>query len=246
MAYVLGYFIADGCIVENKDRISNPYIFNITSKDLEHLYKISDSLKSSYKISKKSGSSLNIAYQIQVRNSELARDLIKLGINPRKTYNLQPIKVPEKYFADYTRGFFDGDGSVYIYTVNGTPQIKSSFVGVSFNFIEDFNKKLCRALHIPEKAIHKSTLKDSSKKLIQYSNCFYIDDSIKLAKFMYNNCNLYLERKKSIFEKWQSIKRRHFTKNNYPSKVGWDLVRALKRLIHRNTLWVRFALWGEF
>ena len=230
MAYILGYFVVDGCIIENKDRINNPYTFNITSKDLEHLLKINDALKSNYKISKKSGSSFNVAYQIQVRNSELARDLIKLGIHPRKSYNLQPIEIPEEYFVDYTRGFFDGDGSVYIYTVNGTPQIKSSFVGVSFNFMENFNRKICQVLDIPEKAIHKSTFKDSSKKLIQYSNCFYIDDSIKLAKFMYNNCNLYLERKKSIFEKWQSIKRRHFIKNNYPSKVGWRLSEGIKTI----------------
>lgn len=40
MAYVLGYFIADGCITVSKGRKSNPYTFNITSVDKEHLEKM--------------------------------------------------------------------------------------------------------------------------------------------------------------------------------------------------------------
>jgi len=118
MAYVLGYFVADGCISEDKKRIKNKYTFNITSADLEHLEKIAKVMQSDYKISKKSGSSGSLAYQIQARNDTLANDLMGLGIYPRKTYNLEPIKVPEEYFSDYARGFFDGDGTVYIYNVN--------------------------------------------------------------------------------------------------------------------------------
>jgi len=41
--------------------------------------------------------------------------LINLGVIPRKTYNLGEIKIPDEYFADFARGFFDGDGTVYIY-----------------------------------------------------------------------------------------------------------------------------------
>lgn len=223
MAYVLGYFVADGCISVSEGRKNNPYTFNITSVDLYHLGKIKKALKSEYKISKKSGSSNNIAYQIQVRNLILCRDLIELGIYPRKTYNLGPIKILDKYFSDFVRGFFDGDGSVYIQKVNGTLQIKSSFVAVSPLFIQDFNKCLCKALGVKEKSIHKQIDK-KGERLVKYDICFYIDDSEKLAEFMYgNNSTLYLKRKKDIFEKWKLIKRRHYIKKNYPSKIGWQL-----------------------
>ena len=228
MAYVLGYFVADGCISTSKGRPNNPYSFNITSKDLENLEKISKALNSTYRISKKSGSSKNIAYQIQIRNSILARDLMKLGIHPRKTYHLDPILVPLKYFADFTRGFFDGDGSVYIYTVNGTPQIKSSFIAVNFDFLKDFNGQLCKSLDIPEKSIHKA-LPKGINKMAQYSNCFYVDDSRKLAEFMYaGNPELCLQRKRDIFENWKSVRRRPMIKRNYPSKIGWRLSEGLK------------------
>ena len=118
MAYVLGFFVADGCITISKNRENNPYTFNITSVDLEHLYNIKKVLNSDYKVGKKSNGRGNVAYQISIRNSVLAQDLMDLGIFPRKTYNLKPVKVPQKYFADFVRGFFDGDGSVYIYHVN--------------------------------------------------------------------------------------------------------------------------------
>lgn len=146
-----------------------------------------------------------------------------MGILPRKTYNLNLIKVPKKYFPDFVRGFFDGDGTVYIYTVNNTPQMKTSFGGVSLPFVTGFNKSLCKNLNIPLKAIHKETPK-IKKKVTLYSICFYIDDSEKLGQFMYkNNPTLYLPRKRRVFEKWKSIKRRHYIKHNYPSKIGWQL-----------------------
>lgn len=161
-------------------------------------------------------------YFIQIGHQEICKDLLGLGIQPRKTYNLNPIKVPERYFSDFVRGFFDGDGSVYIYNVNGTPQIKVGFVSSSFPFIDKFNQQLCGVLGIPHKAIHKFHSK--KKNLPQYNICFYIDDCEKLMKLIYgNNPSLYLSRKRQIFEKWKPIKRRHYIKQNYPSKVGWYL-----------------------
>lgn len=220
MAYILGFFVADGCITVNKERKNNPYTFNITSIDLEHLYLLRKAMNSDHKISRKQIN--KNGYQIQIRNQALCNDLISLGVYPRKTYNLEPISIPEEYFFDFTRGFFDGDGSVYIYNVNKTPQIKSSFVSVSLPFIRDFNKSLCKNLSISKKSIHKS--KSKEKHLLQYSICFYIDDSKKLKKFMYgNNPELYLRRKKEIFDQWELIERRHYIKENYPSKIGWKL-----------------------
>jgi len=223
MAYVLGFFVADGCIILNKNRKKNPFIFNITSVDLKHLYKIKKALGSEHKISNKSGNSSNIAHQIHFRNSVLANDLIKLGIFPRKTYNLKSIKVPNKYFPDFVRGFFDGDGSVYTYKVNGTSQIKVGFVSVSLPFLTEFNQQLCSNIGISIKSIHK-TVDKRKGRMIRYDICFYVDDCEKLSKFMYgNNPSLYLPRKRRIFEKWKLINRRSYIKRNYPSKIGWHL-----------------------
>ena len=228
MSYVFGYFIADGCICTAKNRPNNPYTFNITSIDEEHLYKLRDVMGSNHKISNKNGHNKNSAFQIQIRSLSLALDLMDLGVPLRKTYNLETIFVPEKYFWDFTRGFFDGDGTVYIYNVNGVPQIKSGFVCASSSFIRDLNEKICNNLQIPLKSIHVKPAKE--KRIKQHYLDFYIEDSEKLMSHLYaNNPTLYLERKKKIFDQWLELKKgkRKFTKHNYPSKVGWHLNKSL-------------------
>lgn len=224
MAYVLGYVAADGCIHSSKDR-KDSFIFNITSKDKSHLVKIREVLESEYKISSKFNGTKTggVAYQIQVRNTTICNDLMDLGIHPKKTHTLQPLIITDDYFADFVRGFFDGDGTVYLYKVNGTWQIKTGFVCVSLPFINDLNIKLCKALDIPLKKLHEDKPKNG---VIKYSIDLYVDDSKKFFDFIYkDDSSLFLTRKKKKFEKWKALKRRGYIKNNdvYPSKVGWHL-----------------------
>ena len=222
MSYVLGYIVADGCIYKRKDR-KNSYTLNITSKDREHLLKIRETLDSNHSIGIKYNSQKIPCSYIQIYNAEICSDLINLGIMPRKTSNLNPVKVPDKYFSDFVRGFFDGDGTVYIYKVNGVSQIKIGFVSVSSHFFAEFSQRLCKHLGIQTKSIHQ-TIDKRGKRMVRYDIHFYIDDCEKLANLMYgNNPSLYLPRKRKVFEKWKLIKRRHYIKQNYPSKIGWRL-----------------------
>jgi len=228
MSYILGFVVADGCVgvkgIRKRDG-GKRYFFNITSKDKLHLGKIKRAMIAHQKIgSKISGyTGRKDCYFIQIGHQEICKDLINLGILPRKTHNLNSIKVPKQYFPDFVRGFFDGDGTVYIYKVNNTPQIKAGFISVSLPFITGFNQQLCASLNIPQKAIHK-TVDKRGNETAQYNICFYVDDCERLTNFMYgNSTSLYLSRKRQIFEKWQLIKRRHYIKENYPPKVGWCL-----------------------
>ncbi|MFH1820473.1 MAG: LAGLIDADG family homing endonuclease [Candidatus Nealsonbacteria bacterium] len=228
MSYVLGFVVADGCIGIKRIRKRNNekyYYFNITNKDKSHLESIQKVMFAKQKIYLKSSgyTGKKNYYFIQTSYQEICRDLINLGIVPRKTYNLGPMKIPDKYFSDFTRGFFDGDGTVYIYRVNKVPQIKAEFVSSSLPFITQFNQQLCKNLGISVKSIHR-TIDKRKRKMTQYQVSFYIDDCEKLAEFMYgNNPSIYLPRKYHIFERWKSIKRRCYTKQNYPSKIGWQL-----------------------
>lgn len=228
MSYVLGYIVADGCVSMNEDR-KQPYTVNITSIDRPNLVQLKKAFQSEHKISEKRNGAGALSYQIQFRNYQLATDLIRLGVTPRKTYSLEPIYVPDAYFADFFRGFFDGDGTVYIYQVNGVPQIKAGVVCTSLSFITDLNQRLCRFLNIPEKSIHRDIAK---RKMTKYSIIFYIDDCKKLARFMYqNNPKLFLPRKRIIFQKWTSTSRRPYKKRSYPSKIGWHLNQNLNQAV---------------
>ena len=229
MSYVLGYIVADGCIVVRKNRIKNPYTLNITSADKKHLVKIRKKINSEHAISvKQNGNGEYKGFQLQISNPVITDDLMKLGIFPRKTKNLNPINTPKKYFPDFVRGFFDGDGTVYIYNVNNVPQIKASFAGINLKLLKDLNLKICNQLQVPLKTINHHTDKKRHRETF-YRITFYIDDCEKLMKFMYcHKPSIYLDRKYKIFKKWQKIKRRKYTKNNYPSKIGWYLNPKLK------------------
>jgi intein-encoded DNA endonuclease-like protein len=129
MAYILGFITADGCLGVKKIRKdkSKQYFLDITSKDFSLLRKIKKIMGANQKIGIKYGrTKKEKCYRIQIGYQEICKDLLKLGIQPKKTSTLNWINVPEKYFPDFVRGFFDGDGSVYIYEVNGTPQIKAT------------------------------------------------------------------------------------------------------------------------
>ena len=224
MAYILGFIAADGNVTKRKDR-KDSYIFNITNKEKAILFKIRDLICPNRKLgSKRSGyTGRKEHYYLQLSDKQICIDLIRLGIIPRKTYSFKLPLIPKKYFSDFVRGFFDGDGMVYIYNVNYTPQIKAGFVSCSQNFLTEFNNRLCASLKIPEKNIHKVT-NQKLRKLPQYSICLYISDCDKLGDFMYKSKpSLFLSRKRKIFEEWKLIKRRGYIKNNYPSKIGWHL-----------------------
>ena len=229
MAYVLGFIVADGClgVKRVKKDGTKRFYMNITSKDIDILEKIKRAMKAEQKINSKLGGFENSgrAWQIQIGHQEICKDLLALGIMPRKSHRLGPIQVSDKYFSDYIRGFFDGDGTVYIYEVNKTPQIKAELISTSHPFLKELNLRLCKNLRIHPKSIHEKSI---GEKMTMYGTCFYIDDCERLADLMYQeNPILYLKRKRQIFEKWKSIKRRHYAKHDYPSKVGWQLNQSL-------------------
>lgn len=206
-SYIFGFIVADGCLILKRIGKNNKpqYILNITNKDLSILKLIKKSLGASHKIGNKFNSTSNKKYyQIQIGDQKLCQNLIKLGVYPRKTFNLSHIKFPQKYFSDFVRGFFDGDGTVYIYKVNGVKQIKADFCCPNRTFLMKFSKILCKYLEIPIKNIHR--YKEDSEKMEMYTIYFYIKDCKKLYDFMYNGSNLFLRRKKMIFEKWKKCR----------------------------------------
>lgn len=111
MAYVLGFFAADGNMIVNK-RGGQFWSIEIIDKDL--LEKIRLIIKSGHKISVRvSKNSFQNQYRLQIGSIEMCNDLRKLGFTERKTKNLSLPNIPKKYIGDFIRGYFDGDGNVW-------------------------------------------------------------------------------------------------------------------------------------
>lgn len=120
LAYAVGLLATDGCLS------SDGRHFDLTSKDVEQLENFKKCLRLDVKMgSKSSGLSKKRYPRIQFGNVKLYRWLQKIGLTPHKSLTIGDLKVPQRYFFDFLRGSFDGDGNTYSYW---DPRWKSSFM----------------------------------------------------------------------------------------------------------------------
>ncbi len=195
MAYILGYIFADGSIRIRKSGME----LSIKSKDYEILEAMNIKMKSTYLISRES-TETGLIFRLSIYKSGVVKDLIKLGVLPRKSLIMTFPNIPKKYLFHFIRGYFDGDGHVRI--IRNSLEI--SFTSGSKSFLEELKCKL-EGLGI------KSSIWSPS----QYS--FYVlrissENREYFVKNLYNNnAKLYLQRKKVVFDE--------FYQYYYPLKI---------------------------
>ncbi len=203
MAYVLGFFIADGNMSRNK-RGSCYIEFHITDKEI--LEKMRTALKSSHKISeRKKIYGHKKVYRLQIGSKLLFENLMSLGVFPRKSKKIRLPSIPDGLFNHFLRGYFDGDGCVYFgrrkdrNNKNGILQVE--FVSGSKIFLKQLHKEIAS----------KIGTKGGSKFFANgaYRLKFSIKDSVRLYEFMYRDVKsgLLLKRKRDIFEKYFKMDR---------------------------------------
>lgn len=120
-AYVVGLITADGSLSKDGRHI------NFTSKDFQLAKLFKRCLKLKVVIGRKArGREKEKKYfQVQFGNVVFYRWLVSIGLMPNKSKTIKKIKVPNKYFFDFLRGCFDGDGSIYSYW---DPRWRSSYM----------------------------------------------------------------------------------------------------------------------
>ena len=201
MAYVLGFFMADGSIIRNK---RGGYYLNIQIRDKNLLYSIRKALCSNHKISvKPAKGNAREKYNLQIGSKKMCFDLQKMGVQRRKTYTLTIPKIPRKFFWHFVRGYFDGDGNVWKGFIHkDRPQPLLVLFTAFTSCSEDFLRSLQQGLE--ETGLGKGSLvslQGSSYYRLQYA----VRDSLLLADSMYKGQykSLYLKRKKDIFDKFK-------------------------------------------
>ena len=185
MSYTLGLWWADGCICRGK-------MFDITlhRKDKYILKKIAEDMQYEGKVEDRSDGIQ--ASRINFSCVKMYRDIVNLGGTERKSLTAKfPTSIPNQFMADFIRGYFDGDGSVW--NVKGG-RINSEFCSGSKEFLEDLLLKLKENTPIKGGSIHLCN--NSCYELV-----FGKRDSIFLSKYMYQNKGqFYLLRKYKKFE----------------------------------------------
>lgn len=108
-AYAIGLITTDGNL-SNDGRH-----FTLVSKDKQLLKTFKRCLKLDCKIAPKKGgfTGQKDYYQIQFSNIKLYQYLLGIGLSPNKSKTIGKLKIPNRYFFDFLRGCFDGDGSCF-------------------------------------------------------------------------------------------------------------------------------------
>jgi hypothetical protein len=207
MAYILGFIYADGHIRVRKSKAE----LGIKSKDLKILSAINKAMKSNYPI-KKRETEASYIYTLFVNRKEVVRDLMKLGLIPRKSLTITFPEIPKKYLFHFIRGYFDGDGHVGITRDN---YLSITFVSGSRKFLEGLNKKL-------RNQTISSTSLTSPKNYSFYTLSILKKSRNKFKELIYKDATLFLKRKKDIFENY-------FTSNNKKTIKCIDCSRIILR-----------------
>lgn len=110
MAYAVGLLVTDGSLSKDGRHI------NFTSKDIDLIETFKKCLGLRNTTGKKMGGySTSPSLQVQFGDVLFYKWLVALGLFPNKSKTIGELKIPNKYFFDFFRGCFDGDGSIFSY-----------------------------------------------------------------------------------------------------------------------------------
>ena len=186
-AYAIGVIASDGYLNPDQKHIW------ISSAEEEMLLNFKQALRSTNKIGRyaRGGEKEKRYFYFTFEDKIFYKFLNSIGITSAKSKTIKMVVVPDKYFGDFLRGLFDGDGSFYTFQDKRWPSsfgYQISFASASYDFVIWLKEKLTKLYGI------KGFIRPGAGVfVIRYVK----RDSIKLFLEMYKNKNkvLFLRRK---------------------------------------------------
>lgn len=183
-SYILGYIYADGNINWNPRRSYWALTITASAKDKFHLERLRNLLSSTKPLlySPKTNS-----YRLIANSKRLCQKLIDLGINPRKSLTVNFPDLPKEQIKHFIRGIVDGDGNVRFVNRERSPYFEITIASGSKSFCEGLTGVVKDTIGI------SANIRKVGKNvyIIQYS----CSRGERLAKFLYSNASIFLERK---------------------------------------------------
>ena len=190
-AYILGFICADGHIAS--DRL----VIAVAEKDVDILHKIKTAMGSEHPITRvyrnnpynKSVRKTLVLNSLMIGSKLLVKHLFDKGITHDKTYTLNRSimdYVPTQLARHFLRGYFDGDGNMFLgveyssgtkYSINVMGN--EDFLLGSFQVYFPTTNKLYKDLRSKQAYSWKIS---SKEKVIAFLNYLYLDSSIYLER----------------------------------------------------------------
>lgn len=195
-AYFLGFLITDGCVSEPDIKNGHPNYrirLEVQDKDSYILNILKEELKLTgpnlYQRNKIGKNSISITQSLSWYSTEMAMDLSKFGVVPRKTSTTFLPEIKESLMPHLIRGLIDGDGWITeTHTANNKSHLVIGFCG-SEKCVVQVRNYLVNRLNIYNVKIVKS-----EENLWQISWAAK-EDVKKIGNFLYRDANIYLTRK---------------------------------------------------
>lgn len=191
MAYILGLLASDGCVASNKNII---YI-ELQRSDKELLEKVNEELGNERPVKDYCTSDGYENSKIYFYSKEAKQQLSEYNIIPNKTYSPNfgfPKKLNKQFWIDYIRGFFDGGGCIKDSNYTPTWEINSVNLDVIQTMQTFFKQE-----HQIELNIQTFTKNRNIPMYRLY--CYGQEKCHKIFDLLYNNTDLFLNRKKEKF-----------------------------------------------
>ena len=200
-AYMLGLLYADGCVSYKEGRTRNyQVLLHLQKQDKELLDKLNSYISNETTVVESKST-----FYLRFSSKEMCGNLIKLGCLSNKTYKTLSLPfINPELIRHFIRGYFDGDGTVYI----DRKWLRTNICSVSLSFLEEIKVILentgiqCR--------INTEKRKNKSFRTPQntYStNCMdmhrlFVTKGKEIDKFfqyMYQDSTIFLTRKHNKF-----------------------------------------------
>lgn len=180
-AYFLGLIVADGSVIFHK----NKYAFRIelvSSDDylIKELVKDLGADESVVKVSQRINR--NKTSYVSFGDELLVNDLAKYGVVPNKTFTAYFPDIPSEFYRDFIRGYFDGDGTVYMCG----KYVRTAFYG-NASIIKAIKNFLMQDIGLSDLTIcnrgnHVSFHMGSQTVLQRFFNLYYKDSDIYMVR----------------------------------------------------------------
>lgn len=220
MAYVLGYIYADGSL-EDSSYLRGKYI-RLSSVEKYSIERVKLWLKSNHTIVTQLSSWPNgrNKYILRIGSKKMYDSLLRLGLYPNKSKSVKFPEFPRRYLPHFVRGYFDGDGCVFVQKAKGKygqtilKKLTIIFTSGSKVFLEAMNFAFKEIMPLEARRVY-----DSHRSFqLRYNT----SDSIQLFTFIYKNAEpgTYFDRKFYKFAEYFSLA---------PSKIDRNIEKILKR-----------------
>lgn len=195
MAWLVGFLASDGSVSSSDNAIK----IGLAKKDREILEKIRKEVEIENKIKEYTTTTGYDVVELVWASKRHKDALAKYFVTPNKTFILRPpYMLPHKYWIDYIRGYFDGDGSVNLIHSNGVPlALRWQICSATKEILEWIINFFYDEYGIPKVSIYYDP--SHGKHGIYYFQ--YSTNSTKqIYDILYTPNSLYLNRKKVHFD----------------------------------------------